>query len=538
MNPGVAIKENADVFRNLDKNRLKNQPIKNGGQKNPSTSSLFFSQLSSFRGNFSLKAALPFDLPIRQAQEKLNFDQNDSLKALHDKQDEKISTFDSAKKIEEKESTVDKTTAKEKLDNSPKDDENFSKEVASFLVDLKKFLASLNGKEDFSGNLVRKINAFLEKNQQVSFKDHPDLKRFLQNVLEQFSSNSGKTLNIQDASKDIQKNLEGLLQRYQSLKVGGKLLDSPVITSAMVQKEKFDDILNGGNKNGAENISKKSELGLNENLNGRADKALLLKTRHYSQGMQAPLNIGVMSQNRYNAMLQLKGGAQKNGTHFTSSGIKGSQEMGVSHFARGKSQLGFKLGQAEKAWSNLRGGGARLNASGKDMGVLAGANMKNGLFAGGNGVGNSAGEMPLSASQSQRIMDRIVGKVSHHYRAGQETFSLKLQPKELGNVDVWMKKQDGKINLRLTVESHSVKEAVELRLLDIASQLAQDGVELSALDVQVENHNNKKGEEGEFSLKDQSNLDEGKTAEADVGGANILESMQWSLSGALQKFYA
>ena len=500
--------------------------------------SSFFSQFSSFKNEFMTAKNDNFfslSLPKKNVEyaQKDDFFKESSLNSdykrdnisLHNQKKEdiapkKIEDADEAASIKtQKEEKNKKTTdVDEKKMEAGVEEGDFMKNLFDLFSDLKNFLQN-SGKENIvshkknfekvtkESELVKKVNFLLKKISQLAGNggEHKKLENFLKDFIQNIAniSNNGEKIGWK-------KSLEDLMMRYQDLKVDKKVFQNPLITSVMVEKERPETFFSGNSFG-----NKKHENFLKEGMNNFS-----INNHHAEQKKHNNAGHSAGSTHSAGSVGNLL--ANKNVLSASFSQTLHTQQAAKNEFL--KQQDSFSFARVKES---------NLGNESKSFGAWHGAGQKSGVSMTG-GLGKNG---LMDIGQKERIMEAIVGKIRQNYRGGQETFSLKLNPRELGSVDVWMKKENGKLTVRLTVESHAVKEALQSSLSDMANHLSQNNIDLSSLDVQVGDWSQKKDGNDDFSSKLQDSSDE-KNDVKTMGTKEMQHSIQWSLSDALQRFYA
>ena len=190
------------------------------------------------------------------------------------------------------------------------------------------------------------------------------------------------------------------------------------------------------------------------------------------------------------------------GTEAQLSGNGGHSSNGNNrHGAAAANRYHFSLQQAASVGGNAGGTSAAMNFTQ----TLAQAMPPPRALAGGTGGHNGhlailgARDMPatqtrLSAEfapftsrlQAGQLLDKLVKGMQKAVVGGRELFKVTLRPPELGEVVVHMQKAEGQLSVKLVVENTTVKTLVEDHLELLKTQLAQQDVYVTELDVVVE----------------------------------------------------
>ena len=346
-------------------------------------------------------------------------------------------------------------------------------------------------------NLSQKIKNILEQLNSTKNVDNAAFKNFLVKTLENISQfearlhsqRGNEGLHSQRGNEGLKTAiLNGLETALKSMDGNTAKLENPIITSSSIEKENpnnmfekrmVNGLTRGDNKSFAEVISK-SELDTNSRHIVKGN-ATTHKTIDGHQLFQSANNLAkktpqvVSSSTNQNKTIEIAG---------REKGLTFAKTIAKENRVGEKSFLNRSL-SGETSLANSRGEFTKNNVSVLDKSIS-------------------------SSQRSEQIMQRIVGQIRQNFQGGKEMFSLKLRPKELGSVDVWMSKDKDGVRLKLSVESGLVKEAIETKLQDMAKLLEMQNIDLKSFEISVkqelaDNLANKDGKENmadsEFSEK-------------------------------------
>ncbi|MFQ6112350.1 MAG: flagellar hook-length control protein FliK, partial [Nitrospinota bacterium] len=101
------------------------------------------------------------------------------------------------------------------------------------------------------------------------------------------------------------------------------------------------------------------------------------------------------------------------------------------------------------------------------------------------GTEAKAAPSPFRTELQERILEQVIEKATLSINGGKREVSLRLEPETLGVVRIQMRLEEGVLSARLMAESHAVKEALEAGLPRLRETLAQQGLSLEHLRVDV-----------------------------------------------------
>lgn len=101
------------------------------------------------------------------------------------------------------------------------------------------------------------------------------------------------------------------------------------------------------------------------------------------------------------------------------------------------------------------------------------------------GTEAKAAPSPFRTELQERILEQVIEKATLSINGGKREVSLRLEPETLGVVRIQMRLEEGVLSARLMAESHAVKEALEAGLPRLREALAQQGLSLEHLRVDV-----------------------------------------------------
>jgi flagellar hook-length control protein FliK len=112
----------------------------------------------------------------------------------------------------------------------------------------------------------------------------------------------------------------------------------------------------------------------------------------------------------------------------------------------------------------------------------------------GSAAQNTAANATMSQSKGIENLEQLLTKMESNARVltsrGATTLRVTLRPRELGNIAVQIKEQDGKYNLKMRVENDTAARAVENHLPQIRDAMADRGIQLDNVDVRSNSSDN------------------------------------------------
>ncbi len=101
------------------------------------------------------------------------------------------------------------------------------------------------------------------------------------------------------------------------------------------------------------------------------------------------------------------------------------------------------------------------------------------------GAGAKAAPSAFRAELNERIMEQVIEKATLSVNGERREVSLRLEPDSLGVVRVHLRLEEGTLSARLMAQSHAVKEALEQGFPRLKEALADQGLTLADLRVDV-----------------------------------------------------
>lgn len=99
-----------------------------------------------------------------------------------------------------------------------------------------------------------------------------------------------------------------------------------------------------------------------------------------------------------------------------------------------------------------------------------------------------AGVDQLARIQSIRAVQQVSHRVQFMISQGEGTATLRLDPPELGKIDLNVEYKSGELKVHMVVENQAVKETLELQVQQLRENLEAQQVKLHKLEVQVDQH--------------------------------------------------
>lgn len=89
---------------------------------------------------------------------------------------------------------------------------------------------------------------------------------------------------------------------------------------------------------------------------------------------------------------------------------------------------------------------------------------------------------------TQEIYDQIGEYIKTNIKPGISEVEMQLNPENLGTVHIHLSAKQGNVNAQLTVQNELVKAALEVQLIQLKENFAEQGIKVDAVEVTVESH--------------------------------------------------
>jgi flagellar hook-length control protein FliK len=100
-------------------------------------------------------------------------------------------------------------------------------------------------------------------------------------------------------------------------------------------------------------------------------------------------------------------------------------------------------------------------------------------------AGKPSVDRPMADSQ---ILDQVIGRLSVDRNAEASRMSIKLQPEELGRIDIDLTVEQGRIKAQVVAQNQQVQDVLERHLPRLRESLEQQGLKLDQIQVSVDAH--------------------------------------------------
>ena len=98
------------------------------------------------------------------------------------------------------------------------------------------------------------------------------------------------------------------------------------------------------------------------------------------------------------------------------------------------------------------------------------------------------GEVSGNHVNAQEIYDQIGDYIKTNIRPGISEVEMQLNPENLGTVNIHLSSKQGNVTAQLTVQNELVKAAMEVQLVQLKENFAEQGIKVDAVEVTVESH--------------------------------------------------
>lgn len=99
-----------------------------------------------------------------------------------------------------------------------------------------------------------------------------------------------------------------------------------------------------------------------------------------------------------------------------------------------------------------------------------------------------AQNIPGENVSAQEIYDQIGEYIKTQVRPGVSEVEMQLNPENLGSVHIHLSSKQGNVTAQLTVQNELVKAAMEVQLIQLKENFAEQGIKVDAVEVTVESH--------------------------------------------------
>lgn len=89
---------------------------------------------------------------------------------------------------------------------------------------------------------------------------------------------------------------------------------------------------------------------------------------------------------------------------------------------------------------------------------------------------------------TQEIYDQIGDYIKTHVRPGISEVEMQLNPESLGSLHIHLSSKQGNVTAQFVVQNETVKAALEMQLIQLKENFAEQGVKVDAVEVTVESH--------------------------------------------------
>ena len=120
------------------------------------------------------------------------------------------------------------------------------------------------------------------------------------------------------------------------------------------------------------------------------------------------------------------------------------------------------------------------------------------------------------------VLPQVVRSIAALARSGTNEMRLQLQPPELGELELSIRTTDGVVRAEIIVSSAEVKQLLESQLERLRQSLAESGLELADINVQVGGNDNSSQQPGQEFAQERDGAD-GGLADSGSGAADATE---------------
>ncbi len=96
--------------------------------------------------------------------------------------------------------------------------------------------------------------------------------------------------------------------------------------------------------------------------------------------------------------------------------------------------------------------------------------------------------IPTENISAQEIYDQIGEYIKSNIRPGVSEVEMQLNPENLGSLHIHLSSKQGNVTAQFTVQNELVKAALEVQLIQLKENFAEQGIKVDAVEVTVESH--------------------------------------------------
>lgn len=89
---------------------------------------------------------------------------------------------------------------------------------------------------------------------------------------------------------------------------------------------------------------------------------------------------------------------------------------------------------------------------------------------------------------TQEIYDQIGDYIKTHVRPGISEVEMQLNPESLGSLHIHLSSKQGNVTAQFVVQNEAVKAALEIQMIQLKENFAEQGIKVDAVEVTVESH--------------------------------------------------